>query len=674
MARMLRAGFCAAVLAASGTNASQVTPMEKVITLLKSLSSKVEADGAKEAAQYDKYACFCKEQADEKLYNIEKSTDTIATLSAEIKELDGAINELNGDISKLSKKISKLEGDIDSMTKKRAAEHDAYLVKAKDHNEAIDACASAIDALKSSKKSLKGAKVDLAQVSKAAGKLLGKGAPSFEYQSNDIIATLQDLLATFKSMKKNLDFEEHDIASAFESRKLGLSNEKRFASKERSEKQAVVEAKTEKRQAAQDDKDDETKDMDADQKYLDDATKDCEQKALIFDQRSKTRSDELKALSDATAELQKGAESNYAANEKLVGLAAKKTEVRRPAASAPAFVQISEVKHDESRKDGLVKKVLELLRSRASKLGSTELTNIAMRMQVGEDHFVKVRTLIKDLIDRLQADAQSEKNQKQFCDDNMEKAMQNLVDSQAEIEEARGKITTYTSNLGIMKERLAGLQSQLAELKKGALEATELRNDDKEDNLETIGMTDEAIESVKMALELLSKFYKNALVQTKKYTPPNADRSGKTFKDGAPDIFQDGYHGSQSESKGIIGILDVILSDFARTKKVTEDEEAESKMSYDMIMGFIQMDIDEKNGQIKKAQGKITDIESDILQAQQTLADNTDIHSAATDKLDGLKAMCVEGEETWEERKKKREDEIEALKDALDIFENWKGF
>jgi len=228
---------------------ARVTPMEKVITLLKDLSLKVAAEGKKDAAQYDKYSCFCKEQADEKLYAIEKSDAKIADLKAEIGELESAIAELNSEISDLSKKISDLEDEIDKKTKKRATEHELYSAKANDMNEAVDACAAAIKALKDSKKDMKDAKVDLVQIThdlikvvqkqpllaNAAGKvaLLSKvsanAAPKFEYQSNDIIATLEDLLATFKSMKKDLDQEEFDVMSAFEKNKLALSNEKKFA-------------------------------------------------------------------------------------------------------------------------------------------------------------------------------------------------------------------------------------------------------------------------------------------------------------------------------------------------------------------------------------------------------------------------------------------------------------
>jgi len=262
--------------------------MEKVIELLKDLSTKVAAEGKKEAAQYDKFACFCKEQADEKLYGIEKSDAKIADLKAEITELDTAIAKLNGDISDLSGEISSLEREIKRKTDKRDNQHAEYQQKAQDMNEAIDACGAAIEALRSSKGAMSGAKVtNLVQVQslvKAVAKI--EGAPAFQYQSNDIIATIEDLQATFKEMKKELDFTEHDVNSAFEKDRLGLANEKKFAEKDRAEKEAIVDSKTEAREAAASDKSDETDDRDADQNFLDDVTAKCEATAKLFDQRS----------------------------------------------------------------------------------------------------------------------------------------------------------------------------------------------------------------------------------------------------------------------------------------------------------------------------------------------------------------------------------------------------
>merc|ERR1719506_2020925 len=90
-------------------------------------------------------------------------------------------------------------------------------------------------------------------------------------------------------------------------------------------------------------------------------------------------------------------------------------------------------------------------------------------------------------------------------------------------------------------------------------------------------MSSEGADSVKLALGILKGFYEGQFVQTGKYTPPNADRDGNTVGDLAPEFAGDKYGGAQAESKGIVGILEVILSDFERTiKKTTSDEKSAS--------------------------------------------------------------------------------------------------
>merc|ERR1719316_1062835 len=101
-------------------------------------------------------------------------------------------------------------------------------------------------------------------------------------------------------------------------------------------------------------------------------------------------------------------------------------------------------------------------------------------------------------------------------------------------------------------------------------------------------------ESVKLALGMLNKFYDNAFVQKSKYVPPNADRDGNTVGDLAPEVFDEKYHGAQAESKGIVGILEVILSDFERTNKKAEKDEKESKSSFETFEKDTNGDIDKK--------------------------------------------------------------------------------
>merc|ERR1719217_664844 len=212
-------------------------------------------------------------------------------------------------------------------------------------------------------------------VSQKAVALIGlSAAPKFEYQSNDIIATLEDLLATFKKMKKDLDFEEHDINAQFERTKLGLSNEKKFAEKDKAEKEVIVESKTEQLEAAKTDKDAETNDRNADDAFMKELTKECEDKAAQFDQRSSTRAEELTALTEATAELQKGAVPNFEANKKLVGL---QKAAKAPKSSPVSFVQISNVQHQNAHKDAAIQKAKSFLATAAGRTGSRMLSTMA---------------------------------------------------------------------------------------------------------------------------------------------------------------------------------------------------------------------------------------------------------------------------------------------------------
>merc|ERR1719443_2855952 len=68
----------------------------------------------------------------------------------------------------------------------------------------------------------------------------------------------------------------------------------------------------------------------------------------------------------------------------------------------------------------VLRKMMGLLKKQAKSLKSDALGTLMIQMK--EDHFVKVRGMIKDMIAKLEADAASEGDQKAWCDSQMEKA------------------------------------------------------------------------------------------------------------------------------------------------------------------------------------------------------------------------------------------------------------
>merc|ERR1719161_91809 len=67
-----------------------------------------DEEAKKEAAAYDKFACFRKEQADEKLYSITKKGELMALLDAEIKSLTADVTARNKDIAELNTEFDDL--------------------------------------------------------------------------------------------------------------------------------------------------------------------------------------------------------------------------------------------------------------------------------------------------------------------------------------------------------------------------------------------------------------------------------------------------------------------------------------------------------------------------------------------------------------------------------------
>jgi len=685
--------FAVVGVVAAYAGAETVTPVEKVVELLKNLAAKTTAEGKKDAAAYDKYACFCKDQADDKLYAIEKSQKKIGKLDAKINDLTGEIAALNTQISELSVLISDHEAEIKTITEHSDTAHAGYVEMEAELAGCIDALARAMKAMEDSKKGQTGdSDLDLAQVRKASEllhpdakitvmaalqKLSKPGeAHAYTYQSNDIIATLQDLQRTFKENKKELDEEEFSRNSAFEKKKLAFQNEKKFAEKDKDEKEAIVEAKNEELEATQKDQSDETAMKNADQNFLDVLTEDCQTKANEWDGRSSMRADELKTLNEAMTTLKDGAVENYGANKKLSGIQKRSVVTQGgghwewvEGTKAVSFLQMR-------NNNAAPQKAIQLLSQAAARLRSDVLSAAVMKMTVSlsQDHFVKVRAVIKDLIARLEGNAEAEATQKSFCDQGMTEATGSRDEANEIIEDKMASISVAESEVNLVKEEISALKKGIAENMKVLNEATELRNAEKAENEKTIEDASAGHEAVEFAITTLQQFYESSSLVQKKatYVPPNADRSGNTVADLAPEVMAGvDDDRAQAASKGIIGLLDVILSDFERTLETVREDESTAQAGFETMEADTNTDNEAKQADIDTKETRLSELADEIIEHTQDKKDGQQQLDEAKKKLSELKPMCVEGEETYSARVQKRQKEIEALKEAQTLLNEW---
>ena len=669
----------------------------------------MQDEGKKEAAEYDKYACFCKETADNKLYAITKSQEKIDALTAEIGSLDAEITALNEDIQSLGEQMLDLQHQIGNATENRNGEHDQFLMDEDDMKTAIAQLEGAIEALKSSKGQMIGnVKLDasFAQVRGVAQNVLrmvarmprsetvnkqiatltalvqSKGEPGvaagYVYHSNSIIETLEGLLIQFKANLKDLDEGEFRLQSAFDLHTQNLANTRTFKGQEKDQKSALSATKSEQRSNAAESKAKETAAMEADKSFLQVLQQQCEERGKEWDQRSQSRAAELAAIAKATAILKEGVAPNWSANKKLADLQEAKSrgsnqqKQQLRGSHAASFMQIKS--SDGAGAKAAIQRVVKQLEQKATALHSPVLSGLAIKAALNDDHFVKVRGLIKDLIARLENDARQEQTQKEYCDEETNKETSNRDAAHLEMEEQTTVMAQKTSLKESLLEEISELSKEIAESRKALSEMTELRNNDRADNLETLSKAAEGKAAVDNAIEVLREYYEPTLLQKGKYVPPDSDREGLTVDDRAPTMSYKGdYRGSQEEGTNILAILQIISDDFARTTATVQAAESMSEEEFKEYEKATQDDIEKKEGEVEDKQGQVADAEADHTTAKSEFIGADRDHKGAIKALDALHVMCVEGIETWEERSKSREEEIEALKEAMKILNEWQS-
>merc|ERR1719399_660995 len=167
----------------------------------------------------------------------------------------------------------------------------------------------------------------------------------------------------------------------------------------------------------------------------------------------------------------------------------------------------------------------------------------------------------------------------------------------------------------------------------------------------------EAQTAVSQAVTVLKEFYEKAgeataLIQAKQ----------------KPEIFDEPYTGMQSESGGVLGMLEVIASDFARLETDTKAAEAEAQDAFDKFSSesAVNRAANAKDAEHKTT--KKTNQESALTAKKADLEGTQKELDAALAYYDKLKPSCVDAGVSYEDRVARRKEEIESLQEALRIL------
>jgi len=672
------------------------------------LSSAITDDSAK------------RDKLDEDIKNlvkaIEKKEKDMAKWKKENKE---AVEEYEVNAADLKNAIAGLDGAI-GVLKTNKGKTPNFLQIPEEIKETIESAASLADAMGLASASAVSALLQSSPSGSlvAASSSVHKIEP-YAFHSDDIISTLEKLQTDFKKEKSDLDSDEKKRKDAHDKK---MKEAKEFVEK----KEKALEGKKDDKAKTIAQIATESKDFSGisaqlldDMTYLKELAQICGDKAKTWDQRNKVRTNELTALTLATGIIKSTvAEKTSSATVRLIQekFSATRAELTVRDEDAMEAVEADAEKQEDagafplgflqrlqsslhSRPDGVDRAsrelqqeldhpekmaslekhsatdgssvkaadgrqaVMALLRKEGMALHSTMLT--ALASQIAADPFAKIKKLIQELIERMLQESANEANQKGWCDKALGDAEQKRDYTTEKLAALNAEMAKLEARRDELTEELDVLSKEIKELEKAQKEADKTRKEEKEENETTVKEAKEGLDAVQKAIEILDRFYKTAAqskVKTMFIQGPADDMPDSGFDSG------EAYKGAQGEAGGVIGMLEVIESDFVRTVKETEAAESQAEDDHLKFTTETQSSLAEKNKATDIKTSQLDDTKDRLEKATDGMNDKTEILVNTIKELLELQPACVDTGMSYEERVAAREDEIKALKKALCIF------
>lgn len=651
--------------------ASAVTPTQKVVQLLEDMHAKGKKEKHAEEVQFATYSQWCSDEKSRTARNIEEAAEQIELLNAGIYSHKTEAQKLQRQIESDDQDIAKFNADIKTATTVRKVENEDFLNTNTDYSGSIDALGRAIMVLKNQRHDRPGAVaaflevknlmpsrskkiVDafLAEDGENDAENLSVEAPApnaYEFQSQKIIDMLVKLKDKFKDERLKIQKEEASAKHAYAMLVQDLNSSITDSTNLRDERKVRRADHLKNKGVKTGELKDTTATKKDDEAYLAETTATCNLKKSDFENRQELRADELVALERAIEVL---------SSEAVAGNAAKHLpKLAQTGTSLLGLRRSLQLEPQGDAEDTRSLRVADFLRNASERLHSPTLSNLAMKVQ--DDPFIKIRSMINKLIDRLLTEANEEAEKKGWCDKELMANELTRKEKTSRVEQLDARSQELTANIAQLSDQIAELSKQVADLSAAMSEASKLREKEKEENTLTIKDATEAQTAVARATAILKDFYAKAstaasLIQSKQ-TP-------------APAIFDSPYQGQQAANGGVLGMLEVIQSDFARLETETTSAENQAQAEHDKYIQESTVDkaqktkdIDHKTAKKSSNQAELTSTEADLEGTKKEL-------DSALNYYDKLKPTCVDAGVTYEERVKRREEEIQSLKEALAIL------
>jgi len=653
----------ALLCAINRATSTDITPVQQVLQMLAKMKAIGEKEMREEQLVYDEYKDWVKSLNIELAHEIKTGKETVDTKSAAIMKAKDDAKILGRKVEKLDKSIDSFQHEKQDEQAERAAQHDEFMDTQADYADSIDSLERAIQVMKTQNYDRAGAEeflqkeaaskpvmlrvLGLMQLSNSQGDGSAPTADAYKFQSGGILAVLESLLKKFQMELEDIEQSEANKHSRHAQENLHMKASIKSMQGDRRQRASM------RAQRKLDAKKHEgillpaQEELDADRKQLADILATFDAKTAVFKANQEVRKQELEAIAKATEIISSPAVADsYKTHINLVQKQPLALMQLRMRGSLSLKATRNNAQHHAAK----------YLSAQAHALSSKTLALAAKQVSTGP--FDKVIDMIKTLLTKLKEEAADEADHKEWCDEQLKTNKKKREKKASQTEKLLAEIEALSGTIASTNERIATLAEEMEDVTEAMKKATAQRQKENAENEATIADTKAGVQAVKRALVILKEFYSTQEDFIQKSTSARL----------VPEMEE--YKGMKGAKGGVIGMMEVIETDFSRLLADTKAAESQAKAEYDEFMKDAKDSKQTKHKEeVKQKLGKDQD-QFEVARLKKDLKGVQVEAKKANEYFETLKPTCMEVQVSYEERVARRKEEIAALEEAYKVLDS----
>ena len=642
------------------------SPVKKVLKLLKDMQGQLESEKAKEEEVYAKLSCWCEVNGKEKDAAVDAALRKTAELESTINALTAKATDVDASIKSLTEETSANQESLKAATELREKERAEFNAEDKELLLSVDSIKNALVILSRHQSFLQvssGFPSAFLEAKKMVKKLLDDhddllnqildpndkglveqfvqagGAEAIKTKNmGEIVGILKQMKETFESNMSKATADEKKAEETFAQLKSAKTEEIQAGLDLIASKEQLLAKTNSKKAEAKEDLTDTTTGLNADQAFLLDLKKRCSVSDSEWQERQKTRSAEISAVSEAIAI--------------IAGDDAHDTFGR-----TFSFLQVS---RKSAKDDARRAKAHAILMKQASKEASASLLAVASAVQL--DAFSKVSDMINKMIADIKQESDDETEHKAYCEAELHTNEMATTDNDNLLKDLQAQVADLSSQIDTFTDEIAELKASITEMYIQMQRSNENREVENRQFQTTVADQRATQVILLKALDRLNVFYdQQALLQAK--PKPSLIQSHGKHKQAPPPGLSE--YKSNDGAGSVLTMLKEIIQDAKNMEKTAIKDEQDANDGY---VAFVQqtyeavaaaqssiVDKQEAKAESEKAKiGKVEDLKGAEAEAK-----------TLSNVLAQLHASCDFVMENFFLRQEARDNEVSSLQETL---------